>query len=256
MFSTSKNLKDEEGKVLNMKSIKVIIPVTTTLWNKPVKELYERIRDKNTVISIINLEKGPESIESYYDEAFAAPYVALEAEKAEREGYDAVIVYCFGNPGVNAARAAVRIPVFGIGEVSLMVASLIGNKFSIISTLEIAVPRCLRTVKLLGIEDKLASIRTVDIPVLSFTDKSKLFEAALEAGKLALKDGADVIVLGCGSMLGIKESLEKQLGIPVIDPGSVTLKIVEAIIYLGLSHSKRYLKHRSQKKIEFEGRPA
>ena len=228
--------------------IKIVIPVATSIWNEKVKEFCEKIREPDTSISVVNLEKGPESIESYYDEAFASPYVALEAIKAEKEGYNAVIVYCFGNPGVNAARAAVKIPVFGAGEVGITFANLLGNRFSIISTLEVAVPRCLRTVKLLDMESKLASIRTVNMPVLELESKDKLLKAALDAGQLAIEDGADIIVLGCTCMTGIRNHLEEKLGIPVIDPGEATLKFAEAAVSLNLKHSKRYFRHNFKKK--------
>lgn len=245
------SLRNVDVNFLMTRLIRIIIPVITSTWNEEVKKFCEEIKEPDTVISVVNLEKGPESIESYFDEAFAAPYVALEVIRAEKEGCDAAIVYCFGNPGVNAARAAVNIPVFGAGEVALMTAALIANKFSIISTVEAAIPRCLRTVKLLGVEDKLASIRIVNMPVMELSRKGELLNAALEAGRQALKDGADVIVLGCTGMSGIRGSLEEKLKVPIIDPGETTLKIVEAILSLNLKHSKLYFKHDFRKKILF-----
>ncbi len=230
--------------------IRIIVPVATSIWNKEVKELCEKLKESGTIISVVNLEKGPESIESYFDEALAEHYVALEAIRAEKEGYDAVIVYCFGNPGVNAARSVVEIPVFGAGEIAVMIAALISNKFSIISTVKQAVPRCYRTAKLLGVEGKLASIKTVDMPVLQLSkDKKRLVASALRAGKEAIKDGADVIVLGCTGMTGIRKRLEEELKILVIDPAETTLKIVEAMVSLRLRHSKLYFKHNSKKLI-------
>jgi allantoin racemase len=87
----------------------------------------------------------------------------------------------------------------------------------------------------------LVSIRLADIPVLDVNrDREKLWNAILaEARKAVEEDGADVIVLGCGALFGLAQQLQKELGVPVIDPGLVALKIAEDLVKLRLAQSKK-----------------
>ena len=54
----------------------------------------------------------------------------------------------------------------------------------------------------------------------------------------ALEKGADVIVMGCAGMAGYAQEIEQTLNIKVLDPSAVALKTTEAMVDLGLSHSK------------------
>jgi allantoin racemase len=65
--------------------------------------------------------------------------------------------------------------------------------------------------------------------------KVRILELAREAVE---KDGVEVIVLGCAGLAGYAEDVERELGVVVLDPTAVALKIAEAIVDLGLRHSK------------------
>ena len=54
-----------------------------------------------------------------------------DADAAEKEGYDAIVIYCFSDVGIDAIRENVRIPVIGPGETSLAAASMICNRFTV-----------------------------------------------------------------------------------------------------------------------------
>lgn len=64
-----------------------------------------------TEISVDCIQSGPVSIESVTDEVFAGPLLLQEAIRAEREGYDAFVVYCFSDLAITALRENVDIPV-------------------------------------------------------------------------------------------------------------------------------------------------
>ncbi|MGQ9624393.1 MAG: aspartate/glutamate racemase family protein [Candidatus Bathycorpusculaceae bacterium] len=233
--------------------IKVIVPVSTDLWNPMIKEAYEKYKDPNTEIDIINIHKGPESIEQIYDEAWAALPTLLEAEKAEKEGYDAVIDYCFGDPALEALKEAIKIPVVGLNEPSIHLASLLGRRFSIIGVGGKEAKGLMHDkVAHYGLDKKLAAIRITDIRVLDIKKEfKKLVEALAEEGRKAIEeDGAEVLVLGCGSLLNIAEILQKRLNVPVIDSGLAALKIAEDLVKLDLSHSKKaHIKPFAKKRI-------
>ena len=65
--------------------IKVVVPVSTDLWNEMIREQYERYKDPGTEIDIVNIKKGPESITCTYDVVWAELFALREAEKAYME---------------------------------------------------------------------------------------------------------------------------------------------------------------------------
>jgi len=219
-----------------------------------IEEAYEKYKDPDTEITIVNIKKGPESIEMIYDEVWAELETLLEAEKAEKEGYDAVIDYCFGDPGLVALKEALDIPVVGLNEASIHIASTLGRKFSVVGVGgKKAEGLLIEKVKAYGLEHKLASVRLTEIKVLDIKKEfDKLVNALYEEAKKAIEeDGADVIVLGCGSLLNIADILQEKLGVPVIDPGLAALKFTEMLVKLGLKQSKKaypkpYVKKRTK----------
>jgi len=231
-----------------MKKIKVIVPVCTDIWNEPIKKEMNKYKDNDTSIDVINIKKGPEALTCNYDEVWSELFTVQEAEKAEREGYDGVILYCFGDPGLRAAKEKLNIPVVGINEPSIHIASILGDKFSIIRpsttvrgiSFGMALPK--DKIKLYGFVHKCASIRSIGIQVLDLEkDKNREAEITFEEAKKAVdEDGADTIVLGCGGILGVEERILKELKVPVVIPGIAALKICEDLICMGIAQSKHY----------------
>lgn len=219
--------------------IKIIVPVATDKWNKSALELCREIADCETEISISNIEKGPVSIESVYDETYANPFVVDAAKKAEKEGYDGIIIYCFSNPALYAVREAIKIPVIGIGEAAHIFGMVVGERIGIISTVENSVPRHWRKAKILGTISKLKAIKPLNLPVLEYNDKEKVMERVKKvATELIEKEKVDTIILGCGSMLGIKKELQDTFPVPIIIPGEAAIKLIESMVKMGISHSK------------------
>jgi allantoin racemase len=231
--------------------IKVIVPVTTGLWTDMIREAYEKYKDPDTEITVVNLKRGPDSVEQFYDEAWAALPTLLEAEKAEKEGYDAVIDYGFGDPALEAIKEALHIPVVGINEPAVHLASILGRKFSIIGVGGCGFALLFEDkIAVYGLRDKLASARIIETKVLDIKkDFDELCRDLLEAGKKAInEDGAEVLVMGCGALLNIAEVMQKKLKVPVVDPGLAALKIAEDLVKLNLSQSKKAFMNPHKKK--------
>ena len=162
--------------------------------------------------------------------------------EANREMYEAVIIACFGDPAIDAAKEVSEALVLGITEVSLHLAALLGHRFSIISSLKTIVPAYEQYARRLGLQHRLASVRPLNMTVLeaeAAPDECRMRMLAL--GRQAIDDGVEVLVLGCAGWVGYSDQLSRQLGIPVVDPTSVTLKAAEALVESGLRHSKRGL---------------
>lgn len=222
--------------------IKVIIPNSgmdrKTLDSR--EEMLSAYAWPGTEISVDCILGGPESIESAYDEVLASPYVIEMALQAEKEGFDAVIVYCGSDPAVDAAREVVNIPVVGPGKASKLVASDLGYRFSVLTVLESCVVRDREAVYEKGFShERLASVRAIGIPVSNVRDDmDRSLKALIEAGKKCISDGADCIVLSCLGMAGMGEKLQKELGIPVLDPAPIAIQYAQTLVKLGLSQSR------------------
>lgn len=62
------------------------------------------------------IPRGPDEPDCHTDAAFAAPELVKPAIQAEREGFDAIAIYCFNNAGLEALREKVQILVIAPGQ--------------------------------------------------------------------------------------------------------------------------------------------
>jgi allantoin racemase len=194
-------------------------------------------------VEVRSLADGPASIESSYEAAVVVPELCQAAARAERDGFDAVIIGCFSDPGIEALRELCRVPVIGPGASAMHLAAQLGGRFTVLSPLGGGgLGRLEARLRALGLADKLASVRSVGMPVLDVAqNRAAALERLAAVGRTAAhEDQADVMVLGCMSMgfLGVTEELAKELGVPVVNPVTAGLKTAEMVVSLGVSHSK------------------
>lgn len=220
--------------------VKVIIPVSTDKWNENVASDYQRVKRPETSIEIIRLKQGPEAIQSEYDEANSTPFVLQEVTRAAKAGDHAIIIYCFSDPALYAAREISTIPVLGIGESSQLFAMSLADRIGILATLDQTIPKIRRKLTAWGILARFPSIRPLEIPVLDYDQPERVLKRALEvATSMVKEEGVEALILGCGSLFDLSKKLQEALSVPVITPGEVTLKQAEVMVELGLSQSKR-----------------
>ena len=228
--------------------IKVVVPVSTDKWNEMIREQYEAYKDPETEIDIINIKKGPESLTSIYDEAWAELFALREAEKAEEEGYEGVILYCGMDPALEAAKQALTIPVVGITEPSLHIAFQLGKRLAYVGPggRDVDTDKNYVTFGEEGRYGLPAPVSrrygiAMERPVLDIFEKiDEIKEGMLKAAKKAIEvEGADVIYVNCGALIEPARYLKENLDVPVIENSVVALKTLEMLIKLGLSQSKR-----------------
>ncbi len=220
--------------------ILVINPNTSESMTRHVREELDRIRRPDTELSVVCADRGPETIESAYEEAFAAMATLELVKKANQDGFDAVIIACFSDPGLEAAKEISDIPVIGIEEASLHMAAMLGARFCVITAKRERVASKREHVYRKGLEHFLASVRSLDLTIAETdADPEKTKRKVLDVGKKAVEeDGAEVIILGCAGMAGYSPEIESKLNVKVLDPTAVALKVAEAMVDLGLVHSK------------------
>lgn len=234
--------------------IKIINPNTSPMMTRSIAEAGRSVAREGTEIECTNPAFGPESIESYYDEFMAAPGTIDEVQKGDRDGCDAFVIACYGDPGLQGAREATAKPVLGIGEASLYTASMLAARFSVVTV----IPRIRTMIEEMvagyGFAHKCVSVRTTPYYVLDIErDPGGAMQALGEEAKRAMEeDYAEAILLGCAGFASFAADLERELGIPVLDGVVCAVKLAEAVVELGKTTS-RHLTYRPPETKRFTG---
>lgn len=221
--------------------IMIINPNSSLEMTAHLDRVLNKIKGEHTELTVTCPPNGPLAIESSYDEAMCAPGVLELVKKANEEKYDAVILACFSDPALEQAREISDILVTGIEEISLHVAAMLGSKFTVLTMTDKRVPSKEAHVRRFKLEGSLASVRPLGMSVAEIeADEKRACAQILKVAKEAAeKDGTEVIVLGCAGMAGYADVVRSDLGMEVIDPSSLALKVTEALVAAGVKQSKR-----------------
>lgn len=219
----------------------VVVPITnlTTENLNDRTQLLKGMARADTEIEMWPISEGPVTIESRYEEELAAAPVLKLVRRAAGEGFDAIGVWCGGDPAVGAAREIVDIPVVGPGQSSLALAHMLGRRYSIISPRAEEAGIFEELADRTGYARRLLSIEGAGLTVLQLReDKRRTLECLLKAGQKAIEGGAQVLVLGCLGMVGYSHQMSERLGVPVVDPARALVAVAELLVHYGLTFSR------------------
>ena len=199
------------------------------------EDILNRIAASETTIELRQVENGPKSIESAIDEYQALPNILDFVIKYQGQ-YDAMIMGCAGDAGIEGAREQAQIPVTGPGESSLLLGTCGDRQFSMITvSLERAAIKR-KLVRDAGLDvHRLISSHATGIPVLEMRRDPQRAQAALiECMKASKAKGADVMILGCMTLAFMAPELlreaEDQTGLPLVNPVVTAVKMAEALV--------------------------
>ena len=220
--------------------ILVINPNASVEMSDVIREQLAVVRRPDTEIAVVNPPGAPPAIESALDEVRCVPPTLDLVSTARADGFDAIVIACFSDPGLDAAREATTLPVVGIQEAAMHLAAQLGHRFSVLTTLAHRAPVRERAALLHGLDRRLASCIPLNLPVLeTVVDRERVVERVVTAGRQAIeRDGAEVLVLGCAGLGDLAPRVQAMLGVPVVDPNAAALKLAETLVALGLTHSK------------------
>ena len=235
--------------------ILVINPNTSEEMTSDIGEAARRYARPGTEIETVCPEWGPRSIEGHYED-YVAAVAALEVVRERAADFDGVVIACYGDPGLAAAREISPVPVVGIAEASMLTACTVAHRFSIVTVLPRIKPLLEDMVRYHGLEARCASIRTTPLSVLDCErDPAAAGREIIKASRLAIaEDGAEAICLGCAGMGPLDKLVQAELGIPVLDGTACAVKLLEGIVDYGLSTS-RVAAYRQPEPKEFVNYP-
>lgn len=221
--------------------ILLINPNTTPTMTQAIAQAARAVAAVGTEIVAVQPSFGPVSIEGHFDEALAAAGVAEQVRLSRGSAPDAVVIACFGDPGLDAARELTDAPVLGIAEAAFHAATFLATGFSVVTTMSRTCIMAERLVQRYGMTQQCRGIHGTDIPVLDLECcGDAMLQQIEDAARQAMqRDRSGAIVLGCAGMAPLCADLSLRLGVPVVDGVSVAVKFAESLVSLGLRTSKR-----------------
>ncbi|MBN9981887.1 aspartate/glutamate racemase family protein [Rhizobium laguerreae] len=220
--------------------ILIVNPNTTASMTEKAATAARAVAASGTEIIAATSRMGPVSIEGHYDGALAIPGLLAELKERQTAGYDAAVIACFDDTGLEAARTFADVPILGLCESAVVTAGFLAQRFTVVTTLERSRVLIDNLVRRYGMGDR-AKVRASDIPVLELEDAGSgaIGKLRAEIERALLEDGAEAIVLGCAGMTDLARELQEIYGVPVVDGVAAAVKQAETLVSLGLSTSKR-----------------
>jgi Asp/Glu/hydantoin racemase len=214
----------------------------------------DSIKRPDTEIHINGVDNG--SMDLHYNaivaiNSFAPGGVLNKMMQADEQGYDAIAIGCFLDPAMQEAREVVRIPVFGLGETSMLAACMYGHKFSGIAFHAKQAQYYDRKAFEYGLASRHVPFGDLGIDFTevqtAFTSPAAMRERFIQEARRLASRGAEVILAACATVNAIirRENIHEVDGALIMDCNAVLLKTAEAMAELGrsigLSQSRRML---------------
>jgi Asp/Glu/hydantoin racemase len=161
-------------------------------------------------IACVTLHEGPPGIQSQRDVDGIVGPLLKQAASLENEAA-AFVVACFSDPGMHALREQSARPVLGIAECGVLTALTLGQRFGVIAILPTSIPRHLRYFGAMGVLDRFAADLSIGLGVSELSDEQRTL----------------------GRMIDVGETLERELGIPVVEPTQAAVTMAVGRVRLG-----------------------
>jgi allantoin racemase len=234
-------------------------PVTMRLWHQSSTELQSApyrdmllrraaaLASAGTEVVLHGVAPGTWPLGDARRGIYECPYTNLMLEvqcarniiEAEDCGYDAFVYSCFEDPGLRPGRSMVDIPVVGMLESSLLVATTMGHAPALIGTSPSQADRVGEVARRDRLDARVACVTgTAPLGPGVIDGGSDGGEGAIaafqEAARLAIARGADVLIPAEGIInvlladLGVRE----VDGVPVVDSWAVVLGYAEMLVRL------------------------
>ena len=159
-----------------------------------------------------------------------AGHAALDAYAVDGADADAIVLACFGDPGLAALKEVARQPVVGMAEASCLMAAATGRRFAIVTGGAAWRPMLEEFVAALGLASRLAAVLTVAPSGAEIAaDPDRALAALADAANACATDhGADTVILGGAGLAGLAERLAPSVRVPLIDSVAAAVAMAEA----------------------------
>jgi allantoin racemase len=174
----------------------------------------------------------------------AGPLVAEIAQKAETDGYDALVPFGTLDAGVELARNLVRLPIVGAGQSVLHLGAQLSSRLGVIAYEDKSIPFMRKQMHAWRVADSVVAIRGIGIPLPESTkSRGAMRERFIKVARdLIDNNDAEIIVPMGVTMVPVQYSpkeFEEELGVPVMDALKTSIQTAEMMVRMGLTHSSK-----------------
>ncbi len=231
--------------------ILVLVPSVTT--ERTINRLREFLPSDVDVVGLREAHGGG-ALERKSDMAFTLREELEAIVEAERQGYDAVVLECHADPGVQEVRELVDIPVIGPTMVALHISFMLGYRVCILKPTMVGRLMTQQNIRLYGFDNR-AVVRGSNLPIeeaIANYDEYKasgskitpfITDMLTECVKAIEEDKCDVITFGCGGIIWMKEVIQSELAKKgytptVVNPLPTAVEVARVFVNLRLTHSR------------------
>lgn len=207
--------------------ILVINPNTSEEMTAAIDRVGQATAGEAVRVVTLRSEQGPHTIEGPLDGALATVGM-LEVLAAYPEPFDAVVVACFGDPGIDAVRMLVRVPVVGIGAASFTQAAFMSPQFAIVTPAVGTPERYAAVTASMGLSKPFIGTYQTEFSVVDFeSGDPAVLETLVFHADQAVKDGAECLLFGCAGIADQIQEIQERVGVPCV--ASVAAGVSQAI---------------------------
>lgn len=226
-------------------------------YHKVIRKILNNIKDPGTEIEVHGIKKtGGVAVQYRYLELLETPEVVENLQTAMSRGFDAFLIGNICDPGLRECREVTNIPVLGLCETSLHLATMMGVNYSLVTLNEKFTPRILENVRRYGLERQLVSVKRMNVDRTQDLDASFTNARALKANvkrfmdvaDATIADGAEVVIPAGGgvmTMLAHAGIYTASKGVPILNAITALVKMGEMAVKLdrimGGSFTSKYL---------------
>lgn len=148
-----------------------------------------------------------------------AGHAAIDAFARHVGDCDAVLLACFGDPGLFALRELSPVPVVGMAEASMRFAAAQAQRFSIVTGGTRWPVMLERLAQSLGYSEQLRRVHGVTMTGAQMAANPDAAVGMLSEACRAAQadDGVGAVILGGAGLAGLGARVERNVGFPVID---------------------------------------
>lgn len=221
-----------------MARILIVNPNTTASVTARVLAEAQRWARPGTELTALTGATGASIVSTPVEELVAAR-AALEMLAEHHAGYDAAILAISFDSGLVAARAALPIPVVGLTQAALHMASLLGRRIGMIGFGASARGLYRDLIDRYGLSAHVLTLEIIELAsVSSYLDETSLDFAVIEAVRRQVSDlGVEVVVIAGAAVSGIAQRVAPSVSVPMLDGAGPAVALAEALVQLRLSAS-------------------
>ena len=211
-------------------TILVINPNTSQEMTAAIDRVAQATVGTQAKAITLRSQQGPHTIEGPLDAALGVAGM-LEVVGAYTSPFDAVVVACFGDPGVDALRMLVRVPVVGIGAASFTQAGFMSQRFAIVTPAVGTPERYAEVTEAMGLSRQFIGTYQTTLAVADFeSGDPAVLQTLVGHAHQAVKEGAECLLFGCAGIADQIAEIEERVGVPCL--ASVAAGVSQALACL------------------------